>query len=80
MPAPPIRTAGHVESEPSRVQTIEEVQFLLQQAGVRDMRVEQAADGEWVFDCTLRGEAYQGRGRNALEAQQLVLEQVRKER
>jgi len=79
--SPPIRAVGHeADAEPSRVQTIEEVQFHLQRAGARDMRTEQAADGEWVFDCTIKGEAYQGRGRSALEALQLVLEQVGKER
>jgi len=60
------------------VPTIEELQFNLQKAGARDMRTKQATDGEWLFDCTINGEAYQGRGQYALEAVRLVWEQLQK--
>jgi hypothetical protein len=77
--SPSVRTVGHEEPiESSRVPTIEELQFNLQKAGARDLRTEQSPNGEWLFDCTINGEAYQGRGRNALEAVRLVWEQLQK--
>jgi len=76
LPAPPVRTVSN--EEPSLVPTFEELQLNLQKAGASGMRTEQAPDGEWLFDCTINDEAYQGRGRNALEAVRLVWEQVQK--
>jgi hypothetical protein len=75
---PPLRLASHVMRDTSRPQTTDEVRARLKAAGALAMRSEQAADGEWVFDCTLNGEAYQGRGPNALEAMRLVLEMLQK--
>ena len=69
-------------SSPNRraLQTIEEVQFLLQQPAFATAG-RTAADGEWVFDCTRpRRSLSRPAAANARQAQQLVLEQVRKER
>ena len=75
---PPLRLASHEVREGARPQSIDEVQARLQAAGARGMRSEQTPDGEWRFDCTINGEAYQGRGPSALEAMRLVLETIQK--
>jgi hypothetical protein len=75
---PPLRLASYQRRDSSLPQTIDEAQARLQAAGARAMHSEQSADGEWRFDCTINGEAYQGRGPSALEAMSLVLETVRK--
>src|SRR5262245_10553852 len=81
LPTPPVRTVGHEETaEPLLVPTVAELQLNLQKAGARDMRTEQSPDGEWLFDCTINDEAYQGRGRSAFEAVRLVWEQIQKGR
>jgi len=75
---PPLRLASHEVCGASKPQSIDEMQARLQAAGTRGMRSEQTPEGEWRFDCTINGEAYQGRGPSALEAMRLVLETIQK--
>lgn len=80
-PTSPIRPVGHeVLRDPAKVKSLEDGQALLNLAGARGQKVEQLAEGDWSFSCTVGIRSYDARAAEPLDAMKIVLEQIQKDR
>jgi hypothetical protein len=80
-PQTPVKKISYeVLRDPSQVRTMEEGQAMLQSAGAKSQRSEQVSEDEWSFACSVGSKSYECRGKDAMEAMRLVIEQVHKDR
>jgi hypothetical protein len=77
-PPSPIRQVDfEVKRDPSRLETVQDGQSMLQEMGARSQRMEQLDSGEWNYSCAMGLKVYEARGKDQMEALKNVIEQVK---
>jgi hypothetical protein len=77
----PIKLVDYeVKRDPSKLETVQDGQAMLQEMGARSQRCEQLENGEWSYSCAMGLKIFEARGKDQMEAIKKVIEQVKEAR